>query len=208
MLGAMAVLQAVSLGPLAHKYLILQRLRDDSSYAVTEMQLSDAISQAVTYLTAGFFLTTVSCFLIWQYRCVRNLPALGIADRRLSPGWSVGGWFVPVVNLIHGYRVMSELWRTSALPGSTSDRAGAPVTRLVLAWWVSYLGGGMLGLVSGLPMRGLPPAHRDYAYQLQNSILLQGAGALALAVSAVLLLLLIRRIERRQHDRVRTRAFD
>src|SRR5262245_60280273 len=107
MLGAMAMLQAVSLGPLAHKYLILQRLRDDSSYSVPEMQLSDAISQAVTYLTAGFFLTTVSCFLIWQYRCVRNLPALGIADRRLSPRWSVGGWFVPIVNLVHGYRVMS-----------------------------------------------------------------------------------------------------
>ncbi len=60
-------------------------------------------------------------FLIWQYRAARTARALGYRTRH-GPGWGVGAWFVPVVNLWVPYQSLAD-----CLPPGHPTRRG-------LAW--------------------------------------------------------------------------
>lgn len=56
---------------------------------------------------------TIIAFLLWFYRVHRNLPALRAEHLKFTPGWAVGGWFVPVIGLFLPYQVMREVLRES-----------------------------------------------------------------------------------------------
>lgn len=102
---------------------------------------------------------------------------------------------------------MAKLWRTSSI-GPHRAWKSAPVTRLILIWWLTCLAFGLFAFLSPYPSLGLLPGNRDYAYQMQNTILLQTAGDVALIAGAYLMLRLVREIERRQHALHRTHIFD
>ena len=71
-------------------------------------------------LTVGIYIATVIVFLMWLYRSCNNLRALGFGRRQISysPGWAVGSFFVPFVNLVVPYRAVRELWQKSEPPSS------------------------------------------------------------------------------------------
>ena len=59
-------------------------------------------------------------YMIWQHRAYANGLA-GHAPLRYSPGWSVGWWFIPVVNLVMIGRVLGDLWQNSGAADATGD---------------------------------------------------------------------------------------
>ena len=63
--------------------------------------------------------------IMWAYRNARNGQALGIPARR-TPGWAIGGWFIPIVNLWFPFESICD-----ALPAERRPR--------VLRWWLMYL---------------------------------------------------------------------
>jgi hypothetical protein len=79
-------------------------------------------------------------FLIWMHRAARNLPALGLAHPRSSPGWAVGWWFIPFANVIKPYQVMTEIWTASepppGVPGADSRDVRRPASLLAFWWWL------------------------------------------------------------------------
>lgn len=91
--------------------------------------------------------TILSCvfFLIWMHRVSANLPALGRATPRFSPGWAVGCWFVPFANLVWPYQAMREIWIESA-PGSESSGGS---TAIVKWWWAAWLVSNIIGSIAG-----------------------------------------------------------
>ena len=56
-------------------------------------------------------------FLVWLHRAWTNLLALGREPLPYSPGWAVGAWLVPFLNLVRPKRMMDIVWR-----GSDPDR--------------------------------------------------------------------------------------
>ena len=62
-------------------------------------------------------------------------------DQRFSPGWSVGWWFIPALNLLRPYQVIKEIWRGS-YPNTGADRQPAPLSLPPLPSWA---GGGQPG---------------------------------------------------------------
>ncbi len=70
--------------------------------------------------------------LVWQHRAASTARVLGIPSR-LSPGWGVGFWFVPVVNFWFPYWAIVD-----CLP------KGHPGRHRVLGYWLSFLFGGLL----------------------------------------------------------------
>ena len=66
--------------------------------------------------------------LIWQFRAATAARALGYPAKR-SPGWGVGCWFVPVVNLWMPYQAI----RDCLAPDD-------PRRPLVLRWWLVWIG--------------------------------------------------------------------
>jgi len=85
------------------------------------IELDDGSSTPIFYLLIGLVgivellarIAAVVLLLIWEYRAFSNLSPLKARNLEFSPGWAVGWWFIPFMNLVKPYRVMKELWRGS-----------------------------------------------------------------------------------------------
>lgn len=89
-------------------------------------------------------------FLRWLYRSGRNLRELGAEGLRYGPGWLVGCYFVPVVNLWKPYRAMEEVWQASAHPLDW-EKHSAP--RSIGVWWTALVVSGLSGQLAVLLTR-------------------------------------------------------
>lgn len=80
-------------------------------------------------------LAALAGMAVWSNKVAGIGRALGYPARH-SPGWAVGGWFVPVVNLWFPYQSIVD----SVSP--TNPRRGA-----VLLWWLVYVVGSIVLIV-------------------------------------------------------------
>jgi Domain of unknown function (DUF4328)/Protein of unknown function (DUF2510) len=83
-------------------------------------------------------------FLVWQYRAAQVARALRYPAAH-SPGWGVGCWFVPVVNLWMPYQALRD-----CLP------PGHRARRYVLSTWIMYLSVAVLGTATVVALVGAP----------------------------------------------------
>jgi hypothetical protein len=116
-----------------------------------------------TLLSMTFILNSV-LFFVWLYRAVSNHLALGARAQEYPPGWSVGYFFIPFINIVLPYFVVREVWMTSHDLAGASTRARA---KPVLAWWVLYLLSGMLLWIAGQVMGGHT---RDLSHILHSNM--------------------------------------
>lgn len=106
------------------------------------------------------YFTCAAAFLWWFYWAYSNLDVLR-RGRTFSTAWVVGGFIVPVLNLIRPYHMMRETWYGSQpFPNPQSDEhASEPESSVPLRWWwltflvsafLLQLGQGLLESVSDL----------------------------------------------------------
>jgi hypothetical protein len=91
--------------------------------------------------SCAYLLTGVG-FLVWFHRAYTNLTALGRQPLPYSPGWAIGAWLVPFLNLVRPKRMMDIIWQGSDPDQPRRDglwRDG-PVHALVHWWWVVFVG--------------------------------------------------------------------
>ena len=107
----------------------------------------------------GLFVTCAITFLMWFHRAHKNLKAGGLNDLRYTPGWAVGGFFVPFLNFVRPFQVMKEVWIGSANLSGDVEAESWP-TPLVGWWWAFFLSSSVLSNASlrhtGCPCR--PPS--------------------------------------------------
>jgi hypothetical protein len=86
-------------------WLAFTRILGNTSTASAEWPRQRMIAslQGLTYLA------TVTGFLVWFHRAYTNLHSLGMEPLRLRAGWAVGGWFVPILNLVRPKQIMSDI---------------------------------------------------------------------------------------------------
>ena len=63
----------------------------------------------------------------------------------VSPGWSVGWYFVPLANLAMPFVAMRELWKASASPRDW-QMGSAPAT--IPLWWACWIVANLAGMIS------------------------------------------------------------
>jgi hypothetical protein len=130
--------------------------------------------------------------IVWAWRSAHNARALGRVGARLSPGWAIGAWFIPLANFVLVYIVFSDLWRSSDPDSEPGDAwrtlPGSPLVRL---WTVAYIGGLALLLTAmGLAVGGVTDVETTRS-------LLAVAGVVG-AVGTLLSILVVRDITARQ----------
>ncbi|MBK8975425.1 MAG: DUF4328 domain-containing protein [Planctomycetes bacterium] len=189
LLGLGAVVSAVSIWSDQRQAELLQRFMDTGFVAEAEATANDARVELIELVDIGLFLLTAIVFLTWMYRAYSNLRALGARHLVNSPAWAVGGWFVPILNLVRPVQVMSELWRES-LPADRSGSHG-----LLGLWWTAWLAANLVGLTN---LRAFGSA-QTAAEWLRMTRVDQAASAAAI-VAAVLAILVVRSVDRRQGD--------
>ena len=116
---------------------------DDATIAVgsTTVAITDLALWSTVALLFVMLVTGVG-FVRWAVRAYRNLPALGITERRYWTIWLVVGWVIPGANLLVPKLLVDDLWRASSPnlpvdPGDSWQRR--PVATLVNRWWCSFL---------------------------------------------------------------------
>jgi hypothetical protein len=113
--------------------------------------------------------------LPWLARSRRNAQLLSPRSSVPTPGWTIGAWFIPLVNLVAPRRLVLDIGRAS----STSWEETRDTT-LVNLWWAAWIGHGLVLVTANRVAPG-------------SMALLVAAEALMIA-AAVLLGLVIERI--------------
>ncbi len=162
---------------------------------------NDTRQQIVAILQLVVFIFSSILFLIWIYRAHKNLPALGAAGLRYSPGFAVGAWFIPLVNLILPYHVMKEIWRASdpdMIDPNPTVWQKAHVSPLLAAWWIFWFLDAAGGRLAGQLASGVDTLDGFIAVGwltvLSDSLTV---------VNAALAIWVVTRIDERQEDRSR-----
>lgn len=88
------------------------------------------------------FYSCAATFPAWTLMAFESLKSSGIRGLRYTSGWAVGGYFVPVLNLVRPYQVMREIWCGTSLllhdPKSPEWRSLA-ASPAVGFWWAFFV---------------------------------------------------------------------
>jgi hypothetical protein len=136
-----AIMAAVSL----LSSLMQAELLSRSSFTQAEGYSNDIREQTISLLNLPLYLFTVITFGRWIVRANKNVWALGAHGLRMTPGWAVGYFFIPFLNLWRPYQAMKDLWRASHSPSSWSPTAAGSI---LPAWWTLWLFSCVLGQMS------------------------------------------------------------
>jgi len=85
-------------------------------------------------------LITIILFSIWLHRVNKNLRSLGARNIEFTPGWAVGWFFIPFLNIYMPYKVVKEVWVKSAPDVGTGEAwQQSSSTSLVTWWWFIWI---------------------------------------------------------------------
>jgi len=144
-----------------------------------------AFFQAVLLLATGI------CFFVWMYRMDKNLRAFGAEELQFRPGWVVGYFFVPIMNLYRPYQAMSEIWQASDPGPAACTKAGRrPIhpPALLGVWWGCWL---LWNIIEGI-------ANQDSSVSTSSAA--SSPFRLVAAILAILAILVVRLYTKRQQE--------
>jgi hypothetical protein len=124
-------------------------------------------------------------FIIWMWRAASNLPLFGRVKPKFSPGFAIGGWFIPLANLIIPGMHMFDIDKGSGprlRPGERARGSG-----LVVVWWIMFIVGRMLGMFA--PTFEGFRSYNVSTFDVQNVLLIVGSAFAAVASVAAILVI-------------------
>jgi len=117
----------------------------DNSTIEDQANVNDVRQQLIGIIQFSIFLITGIVFLRWIYFSNLNSRSLGASGMQFTPGWSIGYYFVPYLNLYKPYIAMKEIWKTSKDPKNW-EMVKTP--SLFPQWWTLWLIAAFLGNLS------------------------------------------------------------
>jgi hypothetical protein len=97
-----------------------------------------------SYAKLALLIPTAIVFLTWIRAAYGNLRLAGSGGTDSTPGWAVGCFLVPVVNLYRPYQFVRELWLRSAdANAQVGRRAGEKGPWMVQVWWAALVYSGL-----------------------------------------------------------------
>ncbi|WBQ05458.1 DUF4328 domain-containing protein [Kribbella sp. CA-293567] len=170
-------------------------------YADDERRLdqADLISGLFGIVAALALLAAAVVFIVWLWRVRWNAEMFCRGEHRLTRGWVLGSWICPVVNLWYPKWVMDDVVAASdpRTPAHVLSLRGIPGTRLVWAWWLTWVVGLVLDNVAQRSVLDGEPQLSE----LRTNAVMSFISALSTSVAAVLAVILIQRVNELQLHR-------
>lgn len=146
------------------------------------------------------YLATIVVFIVWLHRAYKNLPAFGVQTEH-SPGWAIGGWFVPFLNLVRPYQIVKETWVKSDpgvhfSAGYADAGPGPRAATLVGVWWAFWL---ISNIVDNIHGRLIGDAQTPD--QVSTAATLGIASSALTVAAAALAFLVVKNIDRMQEEK-------
>jgi hypothetical protein len=199
--GVMIASSALLAVALANRISVVRDLK--AGHFGNIIQRAEDADDFVSGASSIFVITQIAIvvlFIIWMFRAAKNNEALGRTGARFGPGWSIGSWFIPFANLVIPVLIMQDVWRGSNVGGRRGElnwRATSG-SALVAWWWVAWLASLVRFTYSG---SGLHDSGSLDDIETSNTIAL--VGVVFLAIAAVLAILVVRAVSRRQLETLR-----
>lgn len=194
LVGLLGVLSSIGL------YSLLSRA--ESGQVVSQADFDAAVSRE-NLISIGRLLVEIPAsllFIFWFHRAYTNLPAVGATGLPYSPGWAVGAWFVPLLNVVWPKRMMDAIWKASD-PGAPPEQGESWRSRRtpsVLTWWWFFLIAMVIFAANwGLEGETIEQVQRSTINLMVRDLMRVGAWVVTLYV--------VREVTSRQEQRARRR---
>lgn len=103
---------------------------------VDMIALLGLVGLASLLFIVSFVISTIPV-LIWVWRAHNNLKREGVSGLKFSPGWAVGSYFVPIMNLFVPFQAMRALYnRSHGEPEELTEATADSVS----SWWGCHIG--------------------------------------------------------------------
>lgn len=165
----------------------------DLANGVTGTDVIDRADHAdALYGVAGIaqgvaLVATAVVYLCWLWRIRVNAEVFDASGHRLKRGWTIGGWFCPVVNLWFPRRIVADSWDASAPWGSRSGHT------LVNAWWTLWLVSLLLDRYAERSSRQAETA--DELHEATQAMLISDLLDIAAAILAIMVVIRLTRMQ-------------
>jgi hypothetical protein len=178
---------------------LLSAMQAGQIVAIADAEAVDARQAFIGIAQLVVLLVNAVVFLMWLHRSYSNLTALGARHTRFSPGWAVGYWFVPVLNLFRPYQVVAETWKASNPEVDASDQSAlraAKTAGTIKLWWAFWLLSSFAGQISFRAMSGA-----DTPAEIINASWASLFGDATSIAAALLCMLFVSGIDRMQETK-------
>ena len=183
-----AVGAAIALG---YRLDAIDRFRGGSFAALQDVNDGDDAVKAMSNIMSAFNIAVFVLFIIFLFRAVKNAELWNTVKEKWTPGWAIGGWFIPLANFVIPFLVVLETWRRSDPEVVSGSRTRASVG-LLWGWWLLF--------VVGYSATQFDPYDNPTFDQIKVRDGFGIAGSLLLATSAILMIVLVRRLAKWQRE--------
>jgi hypothetical protein len=109
----------------------------------TDLLDAENLANGMAAIAGLLFIVAVILFIIWSNHAYKTARSLGPTQTKWSPGWAVGGWFIPFANLIIPKQVLGEVERIAdprSGPAPIGDRwKTVKSSGLGIFWWILWV---------------------------------------------------------------------
>ncbi|MEU0602852.1 DUF4328 domain-containing protein [Streptomyces sp. NPDC006393] len=103
-----------------------------------EVEAAASLYETAARYQVMLFLPCAIAFAVWFFRMRRATGPLAPDRFRNGPGWAIGAWVVPLVNLWMPYRVAFDMWGAATPLPSDGERHRPRIWPLNL-WWALFV---------------------------------------------------------------------
>jgi hypothetical protein len=168
----------------------VDRVNDAQAFPVTMLILAGLVALAIFAL-----------LIIWLYRAAKNNEALGRQNPRLTAGWAIGGWFIPIAWWVIPFIIMDDVWRGSdpSIPRGDPSWRRTKTLPAIWAWLVTAV---LLSIPNFIASLG-GDVDRTEPEKVRRDDILRIVATAGGIIAAVFAIIAIRRIAARQEECLR-----
>lgn len=147
-------------------------------------------ANGVDFILEAISLAIFVVLIVFLFRASKNTELWDTSQRTWTPGWAIGGWFIPLAFFVIPFLVVRDIWRRTPESSGQGRGPGPAPGFILVVWWVLFVIG-RIGIRLGLSPHTLSE-HRAEDW-------IHIVAAVALAISAAALIVIVRDLGRRQH---------
>lgn len=162
---------------------------------------ANALPASMIILSGLVGLAIFVLLVIWLYRAAKNNEALGRMNSRLGAGWAIGGWFIPIANLVIPFIIMDDIWRGAdpSIPRGDPNWRRSSTLGAIWAWLVTAV---IFTIPSAIASSG-GDVRADEPEKVRRDDILRIVGAFGAILAAVFAIIVTRRVAARQEECLR-----
>jgi hypothetical protein len=191
LLSIMALACALSAPALFFRSGIFANAADGRFAKEEQASLADAAVFATAAVILVLYVPIGIVFIIWQYRHAKN--AWLLAPRGLAPGWAIGGWFIPIANLV----LPAVQLHHSSRASTSRINARRSALAIIVPWALVLALGGITSTVAVSISPELIESTSDLEAAARSDWI-EGISSAVLVVAALLCIAMVRTLSKRQ----------